>query len=93
MKVTLAGPDDLGHWFLDDDNANSYPLVARHEDHPQAAALFGWTAPEGVTDEEDIIQDALDCLMENIGEEIEAPKEVVEYFRELEADDEDDQEE
>jgi hypothetical protein len=59
----------------------------RHEDHPKAATLFGWTAPEGVTDEEEIIDSAIDFLMENIGEEIEAPKEAVEYFLELEEDD------
>ena len=38
MKVTLMGPDDLGYWFLDDENGNSFPSVERHEDHPQAAA-------------------------------------------------------
>jgi hypothetical protein len=89
MKVTLAGPDDLGYWFLHDEDGNAFPLVEDHEDHPAAAKLFGWTAPEGVTDEEDIIQDALDFLMDNIGEEIESPKEAVEYFRELNGDDED----
>jgi len=89
MKVTLAGPDDLGLWVLHDENGNAFPLVEDQEDHLAAASLFGWTAPEGVTDEEDIIQDALDFLMENIGEEIEAPKEAVEYFRELTGDEED----
>ena len=43
-------------------------------------------APEEVTDQEDIIQDALDCLMDCIGDEIECPKEAVDYFRELEED-------
>ena len=89
MKVELSCPGDLGHWYLVDRDGNAYPLVERHEDHPKAAALFGWTAPKGVMDEEEIIDNAIDFLMENIGEEIEAPKEVVEYFRELEEDGED----
>jgi hypothetical protein len=87
MKVELAGPDDLGYWFLVDGDGNSFPLVESHEAHPAAATLFGWEAPEGVTDEEEIIDSAIDYLMENIGEEIEAPKEAVEYFRELNEDD------
>jgi hypothetical protein len=86
MKVTLMGPDDLGYWFLTDEDGNAFPLVERHEDHPVAAALFGWTAPEGVTDEEEIIQDALAWLNEHISDEIEAPPEAVEFFRALEAD-------
>lgn len=89
MKVWLMGPDGLGYWFLDDENGYSFPLVERHEDHPKAAQIFGWTAPEGVTDEEAIIQDALDWLMENIGEAIEAPQEAATFFRELTGDDED----
>jgi hypothetical protein len=89
MKVELAGPGDLGHWYLVDRDGNAYPFVERHEDHPKAAALFGWKPPKGVMDEEEIIDNAIDFLMENIGEEIEAPKEVVEYFRELEEDGED----
>jgi len=89
MKVTLVGPNDLGYWFLDDENGDSFPLVERHEDHPAAAKLFGWTAPEGVTDEEEIIQDALEWLMDNISEEIEAPKDVEAFFKELQADEAD----
>ena len=72
MKVTLAGPDDLGYWFLHDENGNAFPLVEDHVDHSAAAALFGWTAPEGVTDQEEIIQDALDWLNDHISDEIEA---------------------
>lgn len=83
MIVTLAGPDDLGFWFLDDENGNSFPLVERHEDHPAAAALFGWKAPEGVTDKKAIIHDAIDWLTDHAGEDFEAPQHVVEYFREL----------
>jgi hypothetical protein len=83
MKVSLAGPDDLGFWFLDDENGNSFPLVERHEDHPAAAALFGWKAPEGVTDEEEIINDAIDWLTDHAGEDFEAPKHVVGFFKKL----------
>lgn len=89
MTVTLVGPDDLGYWFLHDENGNSFPLVERHKDHPAAAAFFGWKAPEGVTDEEEIIDSAIDFLMENTGEDFEAPQHVAEFFRELnEVDDE-----
>jgi hypothetical protein len=87
MQVSLAGPTELGHWFLENEDGNAYPLVERHEDHPKAAALFGWTAPEGVTDQEEIIDSAIDCLMDHISDEIEAPKEVADYFRELNEDD------
>jgi hypothetical protein len=86
MKVTLSGPDDLGYWFLHDENGNAFPLVERHEEHPAGAALFGWTAPEGITDQEEVIVSALEWLMDHIGEEITAPPEAVEFFRELEED-------
>lgn len=86
MKVTLAGPDELGRWVLHSPDGLAYPLVKQHEDHIAAAKLFGWTPPEGVTDEEAIIQDALDWLMEHISDEIEAPQYVVEFFRELDGD-------
>ena len=85
MNVELTGPDDLGFWFLTDANGNAFPLVERHEDHPAAAALFGWQATEGVEDREAIIQDALLFLMDHIGDEIEAPKEAVAYLNELNA--------
>jgi len=88
MIVTLAGPDDLGGFFLDDENGNSFPLVERHEDHPKAAALFGWTAPEGITDGEEITNDAIDWLTEHAGEDFEAPKHVAEFFEKLEAENE-----
>lgn len=83
MQVELAGPDDLGHWFLVDGDGNSFPLVERPEDHPAAAALFGWKAPKDVTDEEKIIDAAIDFLMEHIGDEIKAPRHVVEFFEKL----------
>jgi hypothetical protein len=88
MNVELTGPDDLGFWFLVDENGSSFPLVESHEGHPAAAALFGWQATEGVEDREAIIQDALVFLMDHIGDEIEAPKEAVDYFSELEEEDE-----
>lgn len=88
MKVELVGPDDLGYWFLVDRSGNAYPFVERHDDHPAAAVQLGWEAPEGVTDDEALIDSAIDFLMENSGEEFKAPKEAVEYFRELEAESE-----
>ena len=86
MIVTLMGPDDLGGWFLTDDEGNSYPFVASHEDHLNAA-LLGWERPIGIDDEEAML-DALDWLMENIGEDFDAPQIVVEYFQELYAEEE-----
>ena len=83
MKVTLMGPDDLDCWFLTDDDGISFPLVARHEDHPAAAALFGWMAPEEITDQEDVIESARLWLMDHISDEIETPKDVAEYFQKL----------
>ena len=84
MLVTLMGPTDMGEFVLSDENGNSFPLVQRHEDHLETASLFGWTAPEGA-DEEEIIQDALEWLMDHINEDIEAPRDVVEYFGEFAA--------
>ncbi len=88
MRVMLIGPGELGHWFLTDDHGNSFPLVTRHEDHPQAAALLGWNAPEGVTDEQANIQDALGWLMDHTGEDFTAPPHVAEFFRQLNEDNE-----
>lgn len=88
MKVELTGPDDLGFWYLTNADGNFFPLVETHEGHPAAAALFGWLAREGIEDREAIIQDALVFLMDHIGDEIEASKEVVDYFSELEEEDE-----
>ena len=85
MNVELTGPDDLGFWYLTNADGNAFPLVESHEGHPAAAALFGWQATEGVEDREAIIQDALAWLMVHIGDEIEAPKEAVAYFNELNA--------
>ena len=83
MQVSLEGPDDLGYWFLSDEDGNSFPFITSHEDHPNAVASLGWKQPEGLDDEEDIIMDALDWLMENTGEIFEAPRQVDEYFKEL----------
>jgi hypothetical protein len=73
MKVSLAGPDELGYWFLHDENGNAYPFVERHQDHAAAATLFGWKAPEGVTDDEELINSAIAFLMDCISDEIEVP--------------------
>jgi hypothetical protein len=88
MNVTLMGPDDLGRWYLADDEGNSFPLVERHEDHPKGSALLGWNAPEGVTDQEEIIDSALDWLMSHTGEDFTAPPHVAEFFRQLNEDNE-----
>ena len=88
MNVELTGPDDLGFWYLTNADGNAFPLVESHEGHPAAAALFGWQATEGVEDREAIIQDALAWLMDHIGNEIETPKEAVEYYRQLDEEDE-----
>ncbi len=88
MKVFLAGPDDLGYWFLDDENGNSFPFVNCEADHITAASLFGWKAPEEGADEEEAIEDARLWLMDCIGDQIEAPKEATEYFQELYGDEE-----
>ena len=78
------GPGDLGHWFFTDDEGNSFPLVERHEDHPKGAALLGWKPPKGITDEEEIIQDALGWLMDHTGEDFDAPAHVTDFFQEFE---------
>ena len=88
MRVTLMGPGELGDWFLTNYEGNSFPLVERHEDHPQAAALLGWNAPERVTDQEKVIDIALDWLMEHTGEDFTAPPHVAEFFRQLNEDNE-----
>jgi len=43
--------------------------------------------PDSVTDEEEIIQNTLEWLMDHINEDIEAPKDVVEYFGEIQQED------
>lgn len=81
MKVNLAGPDDLGRWYLHDENGNAFPLVVKDEDHPMAAALLGWIDKEEVIDER--IESARLWLMDCIGDEIDAPAHVEEFFLEL----------
>ena len=82
MIVFLMGPDDLGAWVLSDSVGNNYPFVTSHEDHLNAAML-GWDRPVEIDDEEEAIMNALDWLMENIGEDFDAPPDVVLYFNEL----------
>lgn len=86
MNVTLMGPDDLGNWFLTDDEGNSFPLVERHEDHSKGATLLGWNAPEGIGDQEEIIDSALKWLMDHTGEDFEAPPHAAAFFRQLNED-------
>jgi hypothetical protein len=84
MRVVLAGPDDLGYWFLEDEDGNSFPLVNCEADHITAAVLFGWKAPEeGAADQEAIIEEARLWLMDCIGDQIEAPKDAADFFQEL----------
>jgi hypothetical protein len=83
MLATLMGPDDLGYWFLTDDDGISFPLVQRRADLPGAASLFGWKAPEGMEDRDDLAENARLWLMDHISDEIEAPKDVVEYFQQF----------
>lgn len=86
MIVTLMGPDGLGAWVLSDDEGNTYPFIASHEDHLNAAIL-GWDRPIGIAEEE-AIMNALDWLMERTGEDFDAPQMVVEYFEKLHAEQE-----
>ncbi|HBJ33574.1 MAG TPA: hypothetical protein DDZ51_02200 [Planctomycetaceae bacterium] len=83
MRVTLEGPDDLGNWFVSDEDGNSFTLVECYEDHPTAASMLGWKSPDGIDDEDEIIQDALDWLMEHTGDDFTAPKHVADYFKEM----------
>jgi hypothetical protein len=83
MKLILAGPDDSGFWFLENENGMSWQLVERWRDHPGAAALFGWTAPDGATDDEQA-EAAREFLMDHIGDQIEAPRHIAQHFEELE---------
>lgn len=85
MQVTLMGPDNLGFWFLTDDDGNVFPFVTRHEEHSIAASMLGWTKPEGIEDEA-AIMDALDWLMAHTGEDFEAPDYVADFFRRLNED-------
>ena len=83
MQVTLMGPGELGHWILTDEHGNSFTLVTRHEDHPKGANLLGWNAPEGITDQEAIIDSALDWLMVHTGDDFTAPAHVAGFFRKM----------
>jgi hypothetical protein len=83
MKLTLVGPTDEGFWHLENEHGMSWKIVERWADHPGAAALFGWPAPDGATDGEQA-QAAREFLMENIGAEIEAPRHIAQHFEQLE---------
>lgn len=88
MQVTLMGPNDLGFWSVTDEEGNSFPLVERHEDHPAGASILGWQKSDGITDNEEIIQDALDWLLEHTGEDFTAPPQLAEFFHQLNEDNE-----
>ena len=83
MKLTLVGPDDSGFWFLESENGMTWQIVEQWTDHPGAAAIFGWSAPDDAIDGEQT-ESAREFLMENIGTEIEAPLHIAQYFDELE---------
>jgi hypothetical protein len=83
MKLMLVGPDGSGFWFLENDHGLSWQLVERWADHPGAAALFGWVAADGSSDDEQA-EAAREFLMEKIGDEIEAPLHIAQHFKELE---------
>jgi hypothetical protein len=83
MKLTLVGPDDSGFWFLENDNGLSWQLVERRTDHPGAAALFGWVAADGATEDEQA-EAAREFLVENIGDQMEAPRHIATHFEEME---------
>ena len=86
MKVSLSG-NDLGYWFLDDQDGRSFPFIERHEDHPGAAVSLGWKPPKGITDEGELINAAIDWLRDHAGEDFKAPQQAVEYFKQLDEED------
>lgn len=83
MKLILVGPTDEGFWHLENENGLSWQIVERWEDHPGAAAIFGWSAPDGATGDEQA-ELAREFLMDSIGAEIEAPRHIAQHFEELE---------
>jgi hypothetical protein len=87
MKVYLAGCDDLGYWFLEDENGNSFDFVTTEAEQLTAAALFGWKAPEGVSQER-AVEEARLWLEDCIRDKIDAPKDAEAYFQELYGDEE-----
>jgi hypothetical protein len=82
MILTLVGPDDSGFWYLEDAAGNDWRVVERWSDHPGAAALFGWIAPNGASDDEQVVS-ARDFLMERIGDSIQAPLHIAEHFEQF----------
>jgi hypothetical protein len=83
MKLMLVGPTDEGFWHLENENGLSWQIVERWSDHAAAAALLGWVAAIGATDDEQA-EAAREFLMENIGAEIEAPLHIAQHFEEIE---------
>lgn len=85
MKLALVGPDDSGFWFLENEHGMTWKIVERWEDHSAAASLFGWLAPDGESEGEQM-ESAREFLMERIGDQIEAPRHIAQHFEELERD-------
>lgn len=83
MKLSLVGPTDEGFWHLENEHGMAWQVVERWSDHPGAAALFGWVAPDGSSEDEQA-EAAREFLRENIGAEIEAPRHIAIHFEELE---------
>lgn len=68
MKLILVGPTDEGFWHLENQHGMTWQIVERWGDHPGAAALFGWVAADGASDDERA-EAAREFLMDKIGEE------------------------
>lgn len=83
MKLILVGPTDEGFWHLENEHGMTWQVVERWADHPAAAAIFGWVAPDGSSEDEQA-EAAREFLMENIGAEIEAPLHIAQHFEQLE---------
>lgn len=83
MKLTLMGPDDSGHWFLCDEHGNDWRIVQCWNDYVPAAELLGWLV---VGTEAERVRNALDFLLDHIGEDFNVPKHVADHFLELQQD-------
>lgn len=75
MKVCLSGPDDLGYWFLEDEDGSSFELVTTEAELVPAAALFGYKGND--------VNEAREWLEDFIGEKIDAPADAEAYFNDL----------
>lgn len=80
MNVTLMGPNDQGHWFLADATGRDFRIVEKWDDHAYAAKLFGWSPSSNSLTTDELNEEARECLMERISDEITAPPHIAEYF-------------